>query len=213
MSYDPAFATKTYASRLAEGKKLADGNAVLKQEKEILEREIRDLNMAKAEIIKNTGALPADYEKVKKEHFKKIEECENRAVIAKTALQDAEKLLVDKVAIIEQIASREANLRASIKVLESDIKILTERKDNLDKTCAEARNEYEFLIKEKSRELTLLNDAVTSASEAKIIVSREMDQRMAVVVEQERLASIRRTDLEIYEARLRAKYPNETIVL
>ena len=76
-----------------------------------------------------------------------------------------------------------------------------------------AESKYGDLITRKSTELSLLTNKVNAAQNAHLVVSREVEQRMASVVEQERALSIRRTDLEIYEARLRAKYPNDTIIL
>ena len=42
---------------------------------------------------------------------------------------------------------------------------------------------------------------------------RELDNRKAEILREERLLSIRRSDLQIYEARMRKKYLNETFVL
>ena len=97
--------------------------------------------------------------------------------------------------------------------LVEDIKVLTNRKENAVMSTEEAVRKYDLLITEKSKELALLTNKVNAAAESHIIVTKKMEKRIASVVEQERYLTIRRTDLEIYEARLRKKYPNENIIL
>ena len=205
--------THTFSSRNKEAKDLADGNALKTQQKEILEREIRELGILKAEMVKKTGYTPQEYEKVEKEHLLKVEHLEDRAVRVRIELGEVE----GKVSIVRDslssMTAQEAILGKKIETMKSDLKILSDRKIAAESAAKEAETKYEKLIADKSRELTGITDAANKTKEANSQVTRDMEKRIAFVVEQERTMSIHRNDLEIYEARLRRKYPNDPIIV
>ena len=205
--------TETFSSRHKASKDLADGNALLIQQKEIIARELKDLKNLKEEIIRKSGYTPAEYAKVEHEHYSRIKDIEDSIVRARIELGQLENAIVDMRAGLKNMTAQEAVLAPKLEFLTSDIKILTERKENAIKSTEEATRKYDALILQKSKELSLLTSKVNASAESNLIVTKEMEKRLASVIEQERSLSIRRTDLEIYETRLRKKYPNEPIIL
>ena len=205
--------TSTYASRLKASKDLADSNARLIQQNEVLKRENIEFIKMREENMKRSSFSAEEYEKVEREHLSNMKGIEEGIIQGRIEASRLETAIVDKRASLAQMSAHEANLTPELGRLASDIEILTARRENAESAAREAESKYSDLITRKSTELSLLTDKVDAAQNAHLIVSRETEQRMASVVEQERALSIRRTDLEIYEARLRAKYPNDPIIL
>jgi len=205
--------TETFASRNKASKLLADENASLIRANEILKRENAEFIKIRQENMIRSAFTPEEYEKVEREHFSRVESMENAVVQGRIEAGRLETAIVDKRASLAQMSAQEAILTPKLGAVASDIEILTARRENAESAAREAESKYSDLITRKSTELSLLTDKVNAAQNAHLIVSRETEQRMASVVEQERALSIRRTDLEIYEARLRAKYPNDPIIL
>jgi len=205
--------TSTFSSRHKEAKDLADGNALLIQQKEIIARELKELKTLKDEIVRKSGYTPAEYAKVEEGHFQRIKELEDRVVKARIEAGQLETMIEDKRTALKIMTANCEVLAPQLVSLVADIKVLTERKESAIKSTEEAVRKYDSLITERSKELALLTNKVNVATESHIIVTKKMEKRIASVVEQERYLTIRRTDLEIYEARLRKKYPNENIIL
>jgi hypothetical protein len=205
--------TETFSSRHQQSKDLADGNALLIQAKEIILREINELQAAKDAIVRKSGYTPAEYAKIEEEHYSRVTSIEDGIVKARIEASQLENALIDKRSALLNMNAQEAVLAPKLANLNRDIEILAERRENAESSARLAESKYGDLITRKSTELSLLTNKVNAAQNAHLVVSREMEQRMASVVEQERALSIRRTDLEIYEARLRAKYPNDPIIL
>lgn len=205
--------TPTFSSRNLEAKQLADGNALKIQQKEVLEREIRELTAAKDSLILKIGHTPAEFDRVEKEHSTRMRGVEDATVKARIELQDVEERLKDARVLLVVLEPKVKLLETQEASLKADVGVWIGRKDSVISSTKEAERKYEQLIKEKSGELSELSKKATAATEANIIFTSDMDRRMASVVEQERLISIRRNDLEIYEARLRKKYPNDPIIL
>src|ERR1035437_2796789 len=205
--------TETYASRHKASKDLADSNASIIRTDEILKRENAGVIKIRQENMLRSAFTPEEYEKVEREHFARVKELEDRVIEARIEAGKLETAIVDKRASLKNMTAQEAILTPKLVTLESDIEILTKRRENAESSAREAESKYSDLITRKSTELSLLTDKVNAAQNAHLIVSRETEKRMTSVVEQERTLSIRRTDLEIYEARLRAKYPRDPIIL
>jgi hypothetical protein len=201
--------TETFSSRHQQSKDLADGNALLIQAKEIILREINELQAAKDAIVRKSGYTPAEYAKIEEEHYSRVTSIEDGIVKARIEASQLENALIDKRSALLNMNTQEAVLAPKLANLNKDIEILAERREHAESSARLAESKYSDLITRKSVELSLLTNKVNAAQNAHLVVSREMEQRMASVVEQERALSISRTDLEIYEARLRAKYPNE----
>ena len=205
--------TETHIDRMKASKELADDNALKIQQKEQLEREIDTLVLAKEDIIRKSGYTPAEYKIVEDEHLSNVEDTEDRAVRARIELEKLDKTISDRSANMTHIATTVSDLEAKSVVLTHDIGILETRKQNAESASAEAIRKYTALITDKSNEITSLTSRGEKIKGDSNTISKDLTARLASVVEQERIASIRRTDLEIYEARLRAKYPNDSIIL
>jgi len=211
--YNEAHSSAVYVDRLKESKKLADNNAQLRIENEQLEKQHKGLLERREDIIRKSGYTPAEYAKVEKEHFSRVKDIENKIVEGRIELGKIEKTTQDKLASLKNISVQTQDLEPKLKTLKSDIEILTTRKENANNSAIEAETKYNNLIEEKSKELSTLTDKADKTKNANLVMTQEMEKRIASVVEQERQLSIRRTDMEIYEARLRQKYPNDPIIL
>ena len=205
--------TSTYASRLKASKELADSNASLIRQNEVLKRENAEFIKIREENMKRSSFSAEEYERVEREHLSNMKGIEEGVIQGRIEAGKLETVLVDKRASIKNLTAQEANLRPELDRLASDIEILTARRENAESSAKLSESKYSDLVTRKSTELSLLTDKVNAAQNAHLIMTQEMEKRMASVVEQERILSIRRTDLEIYEARLRAKYPNDPIIL
>jgi hypothetical protein len=205
--------TETFASRNKASKQLADENASLIRANEILKRENAEFIKIRQENMIRSSFTPEEYEKVEREHLSNMKGIEEGIIQGRIEASQLENALVDKRASLLNMNAQEAVLAPKLVNLNKDIEILLERRENAESSARLAESKYSDLITRKSTELSLLTNKVNAAKNAHLAVSREMEQRMASVVEQERALSIRRTDLEIYEARLRAKYPRDPIIL
>ena len=205
--------TSTYASRLKASKELADSNASLIRQNEVLKRENAEFIKIREENMKRSSFSAEEYERVEREHLSNMKGIEEGVIQGRIEVGKLETVLVDKRASIKNLTTQEANLRPELDRLASDIEILTARRENAESSAKLSESKYSDLVTRKSTELSLLTDKVNAAQNAHLIMTQEMEKRMASVVEQERILSIRRTDLEIYEARLRAKYPRDPIIL
>ena len=211
--YDPSRSTQVYKDRLAASKELADSIASMRQEEEKLKLQVQGLREVKEEIIRKSGYTPAEYEKVEKEHFERVKGIENDIVESRIELGRLQSEVEDRVASLKVLSPQEANLQKKIDILENDLQILQERRENAESSTRLSESKYGDLITRKSAELSLLTDKVNTKQNAHLVMTQELEKRMSSVVEQERILAIRRTDLEIYEARLRKKYPNDPIIL
>jgi chromosome segregation ATPase len=211
--YDPQRSTQVYKDRLAASKKLADENASMSVEHERLKLEIQGLREVKEDIVRKSGYTPDEYKKVEKEHFARIEGIENQIVEAKIELGRLQESVEDRRASLKVMSPQMQDLEKKIGVLESDLEVLVQRRADAESSARLAEGKYSELITRKSSELALLMDKVNAKQNAHLVMTQELEKRLASVVEQERALSIRRTDLEIYEARLRAKYPRDPIIL
>lgn len=205
--------TETHTDRMKASKELADGNALKLQRKENLDRDVKALILAKEDIIRKSGYTPAEYKIVEDEHLRLVESAEDRAVRARIDLKRLDTKTNEQSANLTHIATTATNLEASVVSLTHDIEILDERKRNAESATAEAIRKYTALITDKSNEITSLTTEGEKIKGDSNTISKDLTARLASVVEQERIASIRRTDLEIYETRLRAKYPNDSMIL
>ncbi len=190
---------------------LADGNALLIQKKEVLEREIRDLTASKDAMIKAIGHVPAEAEAEKKRHLDRLAEIEGQIERRKKELQRIETAIDEgNTALKAQRGQKEA-LEAKIEALKGDVTEWEGKKSTAEAQGRVAETKYAELVKAKGDELAVLTTKAAQIKSDTEAAEQGMKNRLAKVAEEEARIVTRRDDLEIYEARLKRDYPHNTI--
>lgn len=204
--------TQTHTDRMKASKELAEGNAVKTQQKDTLEREIRELAAAKDILVKKSGYTPEEYRKIEDEHFKRMEIIERRISDLNDGANRAENALKSALEGQSVVARTVDGLLQQKSSLEGLIGRLTQSLSDLEKTVETASEAFRTASLRQQHELAEEGGTLGKIRAESRATMQDLERRTALVVEQERSSAIRRTDLEIYEARLRKKYPNETFV-
>jgi chromosome segregation ATPase len=185
----------------------------LKITTEILERNNRELVKAIDEKEKKILLYAGACEKIEAEHLKKVEKLKKQEEFLKV--------------ISENLVLRESDLRNRIleyeeekKDISESIEVLKIRKLRIDEEITDTAKRFNIRKTEKEEILKELTDKIYD-------VRVELDETMKkletakkefeITVEntnrENKILSIKQRDIEIYEDRLRKKYPNDLIIL
>jgi uncharacterized phage infection (PIP) family protein YhgE len=191
----------------------ADKIALLKIENEKLEKQNKELAEAVSEKMKRLQFDLSDYKKIEQEHFNKVENLTNQAVELISKVEEKQELfnkLNNNISILQEkepILKDDIN-KTGINLTKLEDKLLKETEEFNKKKF----NNEEFIkvldkkIKEKQSELSKFDSDLEKCK-------KEFDDTLEKINEENRILSKKQRDLEIYELRLRKKYPNETIIL
>jgi len=186
--------------------------AGLRQEIELLEREQKELADSNSDIRKRLLDGKEDITDVEKKHLTSIQVYEERSV-----------------ALLDEIIARQESLKSLLRSLSTTENILGETQKKADKKEKELA-EIECAFEEKvavgnedvrilaerlcvaEGHLALAKTELETAQKENIAVRHDTEQRIQKCEKEERLISVRRSDLEIYELRLRKQYPDATMV-
>jgi chromosome segregation ATPase len=191
----------------------AEKSAKLRIERKQLEKENVEVTKTLDEKRKSLSLIYNDFDKVEKEHLLNVEELKNKAADLTNKINDKNSEFRNISDIVSNFVANEQDLKTSISSLkdikgklEAEVKDSTE-KFNLDKNNSEV---YIVSLRDKSDKLFIeVSGLEKTLDEAK----KELNSVLERVAEENRVLSIRKKDLEIYEARLRKKYPSNTIIL
>jgi len=198
-----------YVSPTAEAEK----SAKLRIERKQLEKENIEITKTLDEKRKSLSLYRNAFDKIEKERLLNVEELKNKAADLTNKINDKNSEYKNISDIVSGFVASEQSLKISISSLE-DKKIKLERevkesteKFNLDKSNSDT---YIVSLREKSDKLFAeVSDLEKSLDEAK----KDLKSVLERVAEENRVLSIRKKDLEIYEARLIKKYPEDKIIL
>ena len=185
----------------------------LKIEVEVLETQRKELVEALTDLRKCIMADKGDYGTTEAERIFKIEDLDNEVVKLTVQVQE-------KQGTLKGVTNTHNSLTISSKALENQIEKLSKKKtdieeelqktsDSLDKVKI-IRQEEEEKRRVKVAELIMEIDEL---SKKLGVLNQEYETKRIHILTEERRISIRRSDLEIYEARLKRKFPNENFVL
>ena len=203
--------TPTFSSRNLEAKTLADGNAVLIQKKEVLEREVRDLTTSRDAMIRSIWTGPAQAEAEKKAHLDSLGELERQIERRKIELRRIDTAIDEGNTALKDQKGHKRSLEAIIEVLNADVTEWEGKKATAEAQGRAAETKYAILIKAKGDEIANLMIKATQIKHDNEIMENRMKNRLAKVADEEARIITRWSDLEIYEARLKRDYPNNTI--
>ncbi len=154
-----------------------------------------------------------DYKLIEAERIATIEEIDEKLVDLKIELEE-------KQGSVKNLSATATGLQNQIPVLEKDIVKKTVQKTELTEEVKKLSTEVEKLkenhkneAEEKRLTLKGLITEINSAREKTRTIKKEYEDTRLEILRETRLLSIRRSDLEIYEIRMRKKYPNETFIL
>jgi chromosome segregation ATPase len=198
-----------YTSPTAEAEK----SAKLRIERQQLEKENVEITKTLDEKRKSLNLDHNAFDKIEKEHLARVEELQNKIV-------DLINLVDNKSAEHKNISLVVSDLRGVFDKLKVSIpelkdkkgKLEVEFKDLVDKFNTEKANGEVYLsaLRDKSDKTFIeLSGLEKSVDEAK----KELKSTLEKIDEENKVLSVRKKDLEIYEARLRKKYPNDKIIL
>ena len=185
----------------------------LKIEVEVLETQRKELVEALTDLRKCIMVDKGDYGTTEAERIFKIEDLDNAVAKLKVELET-------KQGELKNATQTHNSLTVTSQALENQIEKLKNKKtdieeelqkttDSLDKFKI-SRQEEEEKKRVKSAELTM---EIAELSKKLSVLNQEYETKRIHILAEERRISIRRSDLEIYEARLKRKFPNETFVL
>jgi chromosome segregation ATPase len=185
----------------------------LLSEIEVLTTQKNELVKILGEIRKEVEVHGGDYNQITQERIKITNELDEKLIKLKEET--------------EQNSIKQANLFKTINNLQNLIKELEEKEKAQEETKNKNVDEIEKLtsiinefkiakqseVEEKNTILSNLKDELKKTKDELKQHRKEMSEKKSNILKEERLLSIKRSDLEIYEARMRKKYPNETFVL
>jgi len=185
----------------------------LKAEKELIEKENIEVTKVLDAKRKSIDLDYKSYEIIENEHFSKIEKANNEYV---TLLNDID----NKNKELEGINERTASLLSLEEKLNKTIPILEDKKNKLEIETTDVINRLN--LNKKNSEIYLSNLTEKIGEERKIYeklsekvgnIKREYKKTMELINLENNVLGKRQRDLQIYEARLRKKYPNDKIII
>src|SRR3990167_4288507 len=205
--------TKAIFEEGAKIRELKEEQARILQKTELLRREQQALLDSNSDIRKRILDGKEDVGEVEKKHLTSIGVYEEKGT----------DLLNE---IIERQESLK-NLLRSVSDMENQLASVTKKHEQRSKDLVKIESQYEEKgrsgeaetirlladIKDKLEELTETTKSLNATRDENILVQQDTNERIKKAEKEERLISIRRNDLEIYEARLRKRYPEAKIIL
>jgi hypothetical protein len=193
-------------------KKLSEEKAGIIRDIHALKPQLEVLQVTYADMIKKTGYGPGDYKRVEDEHFKKMKDMETSVVNLRIEREKEENKLTEAINGQTIIAKSVTDLEQKQTVLQTSVGRLTQSLTDLEQKMTKAGSDYQITSTEHARALLEATGQIEKLRIEAADTKRDLDIRTSSVVNQEKSMAIRRSDLEIYEARLRTKYPNESFV-
>ena len=185
----------------------------LKAEIEVFETQRRELSETLADLRKCIMADKGDYGTYEAERIFRIEDLDEQVVKSKTELEEKQEEL-------KGATQRNEGLLASSTKLENEIEKKTKINLKLESETEQATNilnKIKILRQEEEEKrrikLAKLRLDIEENSKKLDNIRVEYEQKRIHNLAEERRLSIKRSDLEIYEQRMRRKYSLETFVL
>lgn len=185
----------------------------LKAEIEVFETQRKELTDTLTDLRKCIMADKGDYGTTEYERISKIEEMDSQIAKLTNSLEETESTLKGKIQSCDNLSIKSQALQNQI---EKQLKQKAEVDEELDKTNKSldklklVRQEEEEKRRVRLAELIMETKELSKKLDA---LRQEYETKRIHILAEERRLSIKRSDLEIYEARMRKKYPNETFVL
>jgi hypothetical protein len=191
-----------------------------KEEENKLLAEIEPLKKEKRELVETIKQLRKEvsvhgeyYRKITDERIEEVNKLDEKFISLKELNEQLEEK--NKIQSVQNNNLQQANKKLEEKILEGEereklLNLELETLKALSQTIRLSKEDYED---EKRIELRKILIELNEAREELRTIKKDAKQEMDRVVEENRLLGVRRNDLEIYESRMRKKYPNEKFIL
>lgn len=181
--------------------------------RELLERENVEITKVLNDKRKNSGLDYKACKRIEDEHFSKVDETDNKYLVLIEQLNEKNKELEASQARLNNIVETETYLFSKIPLLENyKIQLDKEIQETAEKFNQDKENSEIYLsnirerIDKRHKEFKELSEELSRAR-------KEFNQLIEDTQLENKVLSTRKKDLEIYELRLRKKYPNDNIIL
>lgn len=192
---------------------LEERKATLRVDVESLELSIKEKSESLADIRKRITATGGDYGTIESEHIRELDTLDSRVKGLRAEVETKEKSVKDLSDQYNSITSQIPEVTAQLDKAKKDLEKLeleiTTKTEELNQTIIALDRD----ISDKRSELKFLNQEIKEAKTENARVTKDTEEKLESVAKEERLLSLKKRDIDIYEDRLRKKYPEETIIL
>jgi chromosome segregation ATPase len=185
----------------------------IKIERELKEEENKNLVLGLEENRERLSNLVGSFEVIEKEHQNRLAESEKQYFSIIDAINNKNKELSTLNSLICNLKEKESELLARIPILESDKFKLEDEIYEKTSNFNQDKNNSEIYLTSLREKINEENKVYNEVSE-KLVIARE-DLRLTIesINNENGILSTRKKDMDIYESRLRKKYPNDKIIL
>lgn len=185
----------------------------IKIERELKQEENRLLVLGIEENGKKLSDLVESFKKIEKEHQDRLNESEKQYFSIIDAINNKNKELSTLNKLICNLKEKESELLTRIPILESDKSKLEDEIYEKTTNFNQDKNNSEIYLTSLREKINEENKVYNEVSE-KLVIARE-DLRLTIesINNENGILSTRKKDMDIYESRLRKKYPNDKIIL
>jgi len=187
--------------------------AELRKEKELLNRANNELS---ASLDSKRKSLNLDYKTCKKiedEHFAKIDKAQEEYFSLVAKVSEKNKEFKDFNTMISNLSQLKTSLEQTIPKLEETKLKLSEEIESMTYSHNIDKKNSEAYINNLREQISELNNEYLSISGKLLIAKDELKATFDRTLEENKLIARRQRDIDIYEARFRAKNKDKTIIL
>ena|SRR3990167_10517122 len=192
---------------------LKEEQAMIMQKSDLLRLEQRDLLSSVDDLRRRSKFPPTEYLKIESEHLKRMEDMENATARIVFEKDSATELLNTTKHRYNKLSEEYNKVESSMAARKYELQRIDNELQLIVDTLGTEDVKYNNIIlsyKNKIRDLDSEINEKTNELQRTTAECRSMKEN---IERESNVLSIRRSDLEIYEARLRRKFPNEKIIL
>ena len=196
-----------------EKMELEEKKQKLLKELEPLRKEHFELSATLTDLRKCIVVDKGDYKLIEAERLNIIEELDYKVISLRLEFEEKQNAVKG---LVNENNGLQTSIQNGEKELEKQKLIKTELQNEITKYSASLDDIKLALEKVKDEKRILISQLSEEASEKRKELSqmrKEYEEKRFELLRETRLLSIKRSDLEIYEARMRKKYPNESFIL
>ena len=186
--------------------------AVISQKNELLKREQVALLDSNSDIRKRLLDGKKDMVDVEKKHLTSIQVYEERGIALLEEIIERQEALKGLLKSVSETENQLSSVMAKNAEVGKEYTRIMAHTEEVEQKARKEQQELSAEIIQKRTDLIAVTKELNTARDENISVRLDTDERIKVCEKEERLISVRRNDLEIYETRLRKQYPDAKMV-
>ena len=186
--------------------------AVISQKNELLKREQVALLDSNSDIRKRLLDGKEDMVDVEKKHLTSIQVYEERGIALLEEIIERQEALKGLLKSVSETENQLSSVMAKNAEVGKEYTRIMAHTEEVEQKARKEQQELSAEIIQKRTDLIAVTKELNTARDENISVRLDTDERIKVCEKEERLISVRRNDLEIYETRLRKQYPDAKMV-